>query len=189
MKKVWYFLLGLIIATSAIFGCKKVIKKIFTGLDADVPEIVVTVPFVPVPPGFPVPTDEIAFPAYTQHFNLDSSIRAKTNNVFTADDVTSIKVKQIYFQISNADQQNNFSNFKSARITFSSNTNSTEAAILALDFPDEYADVQTYTAPATTPELAPYLRGSELTYKVYGKLRRYTTKELKMAVQITLRVR
>ena len=165
------------------------LKKLFPGVDTDVPEIVVTIPFIDVPPGTPVPTDEIQFPPYAQHFNMDSAIKAHTGGAFGASDVSSVKIKQIIFTIINPDSLNNLSNFESARFTFKSNSNSVPLSIASFNFSDTYAATTTYIAPANTPELRSYLDGTELTYTVYGKLRRYTTKSIKFSVNITLRVK
>lgn len=189
MKKIAVLALIAVTAIAGFTGCKKVIKNIFNGLDAEIPGLTFTIPGAPVPPGFPVPEDEIGFPPYTQHFNLDSSIRAKTNNSFGADDLSSVKIKKIVFKLTNADSLNNLSNFKSARFSLSSNTNSTPAPIASFTFPDVYDSTYTYTAPVDAPELITYLRGSELTYNVYGKLRRYTSKPLKMSVVVTITAR
>jgi hypothetical protein len=93
--------------------------------------------------------------------------------------------------MSNADEQNNFSNFESARFTFASNAsqNTAEIEVASLTFPQTNTPTVTYTAPENAPELRPYLNGSKLTYNVYGKLRRYTTKALSISVKVTMKVR
>src|SRR3954470_10581355 len=117
MKK-WYvsvFVAMFVIAAS--FGCKKILRKIFQGIDADVPVFSVVIPPLP----YVLPT-EASFGTFQQHFNLDSAVRANTGDVYGANDISSVKVKQITFNLSNSDDQNNISNFESAHLTFSSNT-------------------------------------------------------------------
>jgi hypothetical protein len=91
----------------------------------------------------------------------------------------------------NADQQNNFSNFESARFTFASNAsqNTPEVEVASLTFPQTNTSTVTYTAPENAPELRPYLNGNSLTYNVYGRLRRFTTKALSISVKVTMKVK
>lgn len=192
MKKLSVSVLLVIVIVAVITSCKKIINSVFSGVDVEVPEVVFTVPAPPpLPPGFPVPTSEQSIGSLSQSFNLDSAVKAKTNGQFGAGDVTSVKVKQIIFNMSNADEQNNFSNFESARFTFASNAsqNTPEIEVASLTFPQTNTPTVTYTAPENAPELRPYLNGSKLTYNVYGKLRRYTTKALSISVKVTMKVR
>jgi hypothetical protein len=127
--------------------------------------------------------------SFTQRFNLDSIIKVKTNGEFGIGDISSVKIKQMVATIANPDAQNNFSNFESARFTFSSNTNTNAQQIASFTFADAYTPTVTYTAPENTPELLPYLNGTELTYNVFGKIRRYTTKALTVSIKVTMKVK
>ncbi len=167
---------------AGLTGCKKIIKKIFQGIDADVPVVSLT-----LPPILFVTPNEVHLRSFSQHFNLDSTVKANTGGAFGADDVSSIKVKQIVFDLSGADSLNNLSNFESARVTFSSNTDTNAVQIASIIFPDTYAVTYTYI-PDNSPDLKPYLNGSNLTYNVYGKIRRITTKPLGLSIKVTLRV-
>ncbi len=181
MKKLLVTALIVIIA-AGLFSCKKIIKKIFQGIDADVPVVSVTLPAIPVV--IPV---EVPFPPIVQRFNLDSTVKANTAGAFGADDVSSIKITHLGFDVTNADSLNNISNFESVRVTFYSNANTTPVTIASIIFPDTYASTYTYT-PDNSPELKPYLNGSELIYNVYGKIRKPTTKSLGLSIKVTLRV-
>lgn len=167
---------------AGLSSCKKIIRNIFQGIDADVPEFSVTLPPIPLAPPF-----EIPFPRLSQSFNLDSAVRSNTGGVYGANDVSSVKVKQIVFALSNADSLNNLSNFESVRVTFASDTNTDTVTVASLTFPETYAAATTYT-PVNSPELKPYLTGSTLYYYVYGKIRRITTKQLPLSIKVTLRV-
>lgn len=182
MRKLFIpvLIVALIIAVAS--GCKKIIRDIFQGIDADVPAFSVPIPAIPFAP--PV---ELPLGSFSQQFNLDSTVRANTNNIYGAGDVSSVKVKQIVFTLSNPDTLNNISNFESARFTFSSNTKTDTITIASITFPDTYAATYTYT-PVNSPELKPYLNGTILYYNAYGKLRRRTTKELTLNLLVTLRV-
>jgi hypothetical protein len=192
MKKAAGLVLLIIVFAGVVSSCSKVINSVFPGVDVDVPEVIFTIPAPPpLPPGIPVPTGEQSLGNLTQRFNLDSAVKAKTNGQFGAGDVTSVKIKQMVFNMSNADQQNNFSNFESARFTFASNagTNTPELEVASVTFPQTYTTMVTYTAPDNAPELRPYLNGTMLTYNVYGRLRRFTTKALSISVVVTMKVK
>ena len=195
MKKVIGSVLLVMVIVSGVVGCKKIINSIFQGVDVDVPEVTFTVPAPPTPPPGttlpPVPTSEGTIGSKVQSFNLDSAVKAKTNGEFGAGDVTSVKMKQIVMTIANPDEQNNFSNFESARFTFASNAgaNTPEVQVASFTFPTTNTSTVTYTAPENGAELRAYLNGNQLTYNVYGKLRRYTTKALTVSVKVTMKVK
>lgn len=182
MKKLSVYVLLVILIAAGISSCKKIIREIFQGIDADVPEFSVTLPPIPVALPFEVP-----FPRLSQHFNLDSAVKASTGGVYGANDVSSVKVKQIFFNLANADTLNNLSNFESVRVAFSSDTNTDTVTIASITFPETYSSTITYT-PVNSPDLKPYLTGSILYYDVYGKIRRITTKPLQLSIKVTLRV-
>lgn len=191
MKKVFASVL-LIMFLGACVSCGKIINSVFPGVDVDAPLVTFTIPAPPpLPPGTPVPSGEQSLGSLTQSFNLDSAVKAKTNGQFGAADVTSVKIKQIVFNMSNTDDQNNFSNFESTRFTFASNAaaNTSELEVASITFPQTNTSTVTYTAPDNAPELRPYLDGTRLTYNVYGKLRKYTTKALPVTVLVTMRVK
>ena len=182
MRKYFFSVLIVAVIITALSGCKKIIRNLFQGIDAEVPPFSVTLPAVPFAPPVEVPLG-----SYSQHFNLDSTVRANTNNVYGANDVSSVKVKQMVFTLANPDTLNNISNFESARFTFSSNTKTDTVTVASITFPDTYAATYTYI-PTNSPELKPYLNGTVLNYNAFGKLRRITSKQLIMNLHVTLRV-
>lgn len=188
MKKLGGGVLVLLFIVAGAASCKKVISAIFPGLEVDVPAVTVTIPALEPFPGAPVPAGEIPVGSFTQRFNLDSIVKVRTNGSFNANDVTSVQIKQITFNAANADQQNNLSNFKSVRFTFSSNNRQDVAEIGTINFPDSALSTYVFV-PTTAPDIRPYLNGTELTYNVYGQLRRYTKKTLKLATNITVKVK
>lgn len=182
MRKKYVSVIAAVIILVGLFSCKKIIRKIFQGIDADVPAFTVEIPPIP----FVLPT-EMSIGTLQQHFNLDSTVRANTDGVYGASDISSVKVKQIVFNLPDADTGNNIANFESARLTLSSNTKTDTVTIASINFPDTFATSYTYT-PVNSPELKPYLSGTTLYYNAFGKLRRATTKTLKLSMQVTLRV-
>jgi hypothetical protein len=183
MRKTIGTVLFVLAFIAVVAGCKKIIEAVFPGFDVDLPAVSITLPAIPF-----APPNEIQVATFSQHFNLDSIIRANTKGVFSARDVTSIKINQIKFSIANADQQNNIQNFESVRFTLASSTNSQAAEIAAVNFPDVYAENYLYT-PTNPAELVSYFQGNEVVYSVFGKLRKMTTKPLSLTMVMTMRVK
>ncbi len=181
MRKVFISIFASTILLTGFSSCKKIVAAIFGGTDVNVPEVQVTIPTV-----FAVSSNEISLGSFSFSFNLDSIVRANTSGVFGVNAVNSIKVKQVKITINNADQLNNFANFQSARVTLQSNTNNTPAELFSVTFADVFASTYTYT-PTNNPELLSYLKGSDISYTIYGKMRRTTNKPLTMVVAVTLR--
>jgi hypothetical protein len=165
-----------------ISSCKKIIETVFQGMDVNVPEVQITIPSV-----IAVTPNEIALGSFSYQLNLDSIIKANTAGVFGINAVSSVKVKQVTINLSNADQLNNLSNFESFRMTVQSNANSSPSELFTANFTDTYASSITIT-PVNSPDLLTYLKGSEISYNMYGKMRRITAKPLNMTIAVTLRV-
>src|SRR4051794_3108972 len=182
-KSIAFGVLTLFLVLTAFTGCKKLIQSVFPGLEVDLPAITLTAPAIPYAP----PT-EVQLATLTQHFNLDSLIRANTNGVFGIRDISSVKVTRMKFTIANADQQNNISNFETARLLFGSAVTGESAEIAAINFPDVYADNYLYTA-ANAPELVSYFQTNELKYTMSGKLRRITTKPVTLSMVLTVNIK
>lgn len=181
MRKVFISIFASTILLAGFSSCKKLIAAVFGGTDVNVPEVQVTIPAV-----IAVTSNEISLGSFSFYFNLDSIVKANTAGVFGANAVNSIKVKQVKITITNADQFNNLANFQSARVTLQSNTNTTPAELFSVIFADTYASTYTYT-PTNSPELLSYIKGSNISYTIYGKTRRTTNKPLTMVVAVTLR--
>ena len=179
MKKV-LISVSLLIFIIAGMSCNKIKDAIFPSIDVNLPAFQFRVPAIPI-----VLSSEASLGSFTMNFNLDSIIRANTAGAFGAGAVSTIKVKKMVITVSNGDAANNLANFESARFTFSSNTKTTPAELVSINFPDTFAT--TYMAePASSPELKEYLAGTQLTYSLFGKARRITSKPLDFSVAITL---
>lgn len=124
----------------------------------------------------------------TISFNLDSIIKAYTENTFSIGNLSSVKVKDVTIFLVNADDLNNISNFETVSLSFFSNTNSTPAVVASAIIPNTPAT--SLNVPAVnSPELKEYLKGNQLTYTVTGKARKSTTKTLNATVSVTLCVK
>jgi hypothetical protein len=183
MKKLTISLFAPLAVLISVTSCKKIIDQVFPGIDAKVPEIQLTIPPIPI-----VTQNEFSLGSYTAYFNLDSTIKANTADVFGIGVVSSIKVKEITVSLSNADNLNNLSNFESARVAIFSNTRTDAVNVATLNFPDTNSSSITFT-PTDSPELLDFLKGSQLSYNVFGKARRPTIKPLNMLISVTIRVK
>lgn len=181
MKKTLIALFTTLLLLTGFSSCKKLIAAVFGGTDVNVPEVQVTIPAV-----IAVSSNEISLGTFSFYFNLDSAVRANTAGVFGANAVNSVKVKRVSITITNPDQLNNLANFQSARVTLQSNTNNTPTELFSATFADTYASTYSYTS-TNSPELLSYIKGSNISYTIYGKMRRTTNKPLTMVVAVTLR--
>jgi hypothetical protein len=180
-RAIGVFVFAAIIITLST-SCKKVITSLFPGINVRIPDVQLTVPPVLIVPG-----SEMSLGTYTASYNLDSVIKASTNNVFNINDIASVKVKEVTVTLQNGDNLNNLSNFESARVVLSTDTNGSETNLVSMNFPDAAATSMT-VSPSDSPDLKQYLVGNTIHYTVYGKVRRPTTKSLNMVVSITVRV-
>lgn len=179
MKKV-LISVSLLIFVIAGMSCNKIKDAIFPSIDVNLPAFQIRVPAIPI-----VLSSEASLGSFTINFNLDSIIRANTAGAFGAGAVSTIKVKKMVISVSNGDAANNLANFESARFTFSSNTKTTPAELVSITLTDTFTT--SYTAePTSSPELKEYLTGTQLTYSLFGKARRTTSKPLNFSVAITL---
>ena len=181
MKKIIILFCISVLFVVNFSSCKKLIASVFGGTDVAVPAFQLTIPAIPI-----VPPGEISIGSYSFYFNLDSTVRANTAGAFGANSVNSIKVKQVIFSLTNADSSNNLANFVSARVTLQSNTNNTPVQVFDIDFPDSSSSGYTYI-PTSSPELVSYLKGTTITYNIYGQMRRITTIPLELVVTVTVR--
>lgn len=175
------FLAGTIFTN--LSSCKKALAAVFGGTDVAVPQFQITIPQI-----YLVPPGEISMGSYSFYLNMDSAVRANTGGVFGADAVNSIKIKQVTLKIVNPDAYDNLSNFDSARVTLQSSSNNNPVQLFDIGFPNTYADTYDYI-PTNSPELLSYVKGSTITYNVYGKVRNPTNKPLGLTVDVTLRAK
>ena len=132
-------LLGLtaIVALSVCSCVDKVVNKIaFTAISTKDFTVDFEVPMVEYAP---ISIDSVATPGAA--INLDSVVRAETNNKFTVDDVTAVYVDKLRIEITNADQGNNLQNFEGVRLTLKSVDDAVAPVeICNAVIPDQYSD-------------------------------------------------
>lgn len=170
--------------TVTFVSCKKlnnIKNSLFQPIDVSVPDFSFIMPAVPI-----VLSTEASLGSYSMYFNLDSTVRANTGGKFGASAVSSIKVKQITINVTDADAANNLANFVSARFIFYSNTNSVEVA--SFTFPDTFSSSSTFV-PVNPPELRDYFANNQLNYTVFAKTRRITSKPLTFVIKAVVSVK
>jgi hypothetical protein len=183
-NRLTIFLTTLLIVVGSS-SCKDVVDNIFPGTDIAVPPITISIPAIPP---IAVALGELPMGNYYQRLNLDSAVRANTGGAFGAEAVSSIKMKDVTINITDGDENNNLSNFESARVLLTSNSQSNAVELFSLSFPTSTSYSLTHT-PTNPPELLPHLKGGELTYQIYGKARKSTSKNLTMTVSVVMKVK
>jgi hypothetical protein len=183
MRKLLAIAFLLALSIVGLTGCEK-LKELFPGVEVPLPEVPITVPVGVGPtPLFP---NGVVLPRIIKKFNLDSIVKANTNNQFGAGDVTSVKLKSLTFSITDgANQANNLSNFENIKFAFSSNINTTPVSIADYNFADTYTTTANIIA-ANSPELVSYITGNELYYDVTVKPRRTVTQSFSVIVKATV---
>lgn len=176
-KSVLILFFAAFICIVALSSCNKIIKALFPAFDTEIGDVTLTIPATAA--GMEVSTSN------TITFNLDSTIKAYTQNAFSTEDLTSVKVKNAGIILINDDDLNDISNFDSISIKIASNSNNTPAVIASVSVPDTRRT--SFIIPvANSPELKGYLNGSQLTYTITSRTRRLTTKPLQMSLGVTL---
>lgn len=122
-----------------------------------------------------------------QYFNLDSIIKAETDNAFSLDNISSINIEEAKLTILNPDTTNNFANFEEGWLEFNTNINTTPILVASGLNPDVYAD--SWLIPVDkSVNLKNYLKGTHLAYYLSAKARRVTTKALDCKIAIKFKV-
>ena len=168
MKKFRFTLIilaGVLISLS----CKKLISKLLPSFDTTVSDIEIAVPPIPFPISGSVGNQTI-------YYSLDSVIKANTGGVFGASDVSSITVKSIVITLQNGDVLNNFANFEMLRIDLSSSANGTPISMATASIPDAVS--YNLSMDVSNSNILSYFQGNQLTYNIFGKVRRSTSHEL-----------
>lgn len=175
-------ILSFSVASLLVLGmssCEKAKDKLFPSFETNAGTLLVNVPVVAST------ANEVALGNTTVSFNLDSTIKAYTNGSFSISNANSVKIKDITLTVLNGDQENNISNFESAKVTIASNANSSPAVIASANLMDIN---QPAVINGNGTELKGYLQGGQITYNVSGKARRATTKELQASISVVLSI-
>lgn len=118
-------------------------------------------------------------------YNLDSEIKAATNNEFGADFITQMYVNQLAITLTNSNATNNLSNFESISIAVSS-AGGTPVVMGPFAIPATATSTHTVTV-TNSPNIRPYFNGQNVTFAVIGKTKTATTITLQANVGATIK--
>ena len=203
MKKILLTLLVAVMVLGAVTSCKKTVKAIFPEQTFDLPEVVNDLPKLDSVKidrsGLGLPDTTVVIPLHTpydlptitQHFNMDSIVRANTGNNFGAGDISTVKIKEFKLRLvstnpaTSPNATNNLANFETASFNFSSNSNTTAIKVATVNFDSTYS-VEKVISGDGTPELRTYLNGTELYYNISASLRKHTNRKMRVSIVATL---
>ena len=92
-------------------------------------------------------------------------------------------MKKCVLTIANPDNDNNWANFESGKLHFHVNNTAPEV-VIDISNPDEYKDKLEIPAEKFPADMTPYVKGTKAYWKLEGKARRATTKELKLKAEM-----
>jgi len=161
--------------------CNEIKEKLLPTFNINIPQINLTVPPLPI-----VTEKEVPVGALKIRINMDSTIKANTAGAFGANAVHAVTIQNMIIKVLNADANNNLSNFETGRLRIYSDTASTDIAVIR--FPTTYSDSISVT-PTFSPDISNYLKRSNLSYNLFWKNRKTTTKFLKLNIRIRVNVK
>jgi len=181
MKKVILYTLGALAFATVLQSCNK-LKDAIPGQDVDftaATDIVIS-------PANDT-TQQIALGQASITYNIDSMIKAQTDNKLGFGDIKSVKIKTLNLHLTDASATNNFANFISATATFSSSANTSPYTLANVqNNPDSYNDVLSPAVVSTSDDVKGYFNSQmTLNYTLAGKLRRPTTETLHCHAEVT----
>ncbi|MBL7811463.1 MAG: hypothetical protein JNL57_04490 [Bacteroidetes bacterium] len=182
--KTRVLLAGLLVGAVLLFsttGCEKLKKKLFKAFTTGA----VTENFT-----IPVITDTTVkadWGTINNPYNIDSIIKAETGNLFSLNDIKKITVDEVKLELTDADADNNFANFREGYCGFYTDVNTTPVEIATGVNPDVYSSTW-MLPPIADINLKDYLSGHSLTYLLAGKARRATNKVLHGKIHVKFHV-
>lgn len=175
MKKILFIPTALLIAAALLGGCDKLKKEIkkatFQGQVSTVIDYMAMIPEIPVDSAEGT-IEDIVIP-----FNMDSVVKATTNNIFTLSDIGAINFESLTVSIENPDSTVNFANFEYLRLVMKTNNVQTPVVCAYDPIPDAYSDLLYFPLDKSL-DLHPYAEGKILTMSASSKTRRKTTRNL-----------
>mgnify|MGYP003578649896 FL=1 len=177
MKKVFLFLT---LAATTVFGltsCEKLKDSLFEAFEIPY-SFEVTIPVVTNT------TTELTLGQTAVRFNLDSVIRANTANVFGAEVVGNIQMKELAFEVIDGNASSNLTNFSYVKMEVSSG-NSTPVVIGPYNIPSTATSSVSF--PVTNSfNIKSMFSGSTVNFKITGKAQKETTQAMKVRINTRL---
>ena len=168
-----------VIATVVVFAiasCSKVASILTKNLSFSTTAQPFNIP--PVPTAIALSTGIMPTVKGSFSYNLDSLIKASTNNALGVNSIGSLKIANCTMTVTNPTDSSNFQDFKSVTITFTSASTSATYQ-LTVNQADTFSSTMILTPVDTTADLKAYLQGNTFNYSVDGVMRRGTTDTMK----------
>jgi hypothetical protein len=173
-----------VIALTGMFsfnGCDKLKDELFKAFSAKTNDVKFTINIVSDT------TQKVDIGTISTNLNLDSIIKAETDNAFSLSSVKSVKMESCVLTLLDADPSSNFANFEEGWVIFSTNSNPSPVTVATGPNPDVYSDSLTLPVDPGA-ELKGYLSGNTLAYIISAKARRPTTKTLNCKMSVKFRI-
>lgn len=182
MKKILFsIVLLLTLSISVLPSCNKLKELAKVTLNLDNADGEFTIPIIVAVGDATLGTDNV-------YLNLDSMIKAQDNAV-GAGNIKEVKIKSCVLTLTNGDAKNNFSALETCKMEISSNQKPDYITIASVTNNPDVAAQTLNLSVNNTLELKDYfLSANQFTYRLSGKTRKTTDKELncKVTVQYTL---
>lgn len=170
-----------IAAIAGLSSCDKITEKLFSSFFTNQAEEDFTINVITTTS---LRTD---LGTVSTNLNIDSIIKAETDNKFSLDDIKSVNIEEVKFTLLNPDNTNNFANFEEGWLMFNTNTVTAPVLVASGLNPDIFADMWLLPVDKSI-NYKEHLRGNQLTYIVSAKARRVTTKKLDCRMSIKFKV-
>jgi len=173
---------ALLLIIGAISSCNKIASNLKYDLNMRTAEVTIVIP----------PYSDTTLNVtgtQTNHYNIDSFIKASTGDMMGIANIKSAKLMSCMLQLEQPTSTQNFANFRSCNGSFYTNGNSNPYRVSIYNNPDTYAEALNVPVD-TTIDLKSYLNNNanQFTYSLGGRLRRPTTDSLRCKVSLTFRV-
>lgn len=183
MKKTYLlYVLAVVLSGVAFSSCNKVAKVLATATDVSwSTDVTINVD----PQSDTTVSASVGNGSFT--YNLDSLLKNKTSNAMGLSNIDTFRITACSVTIQNPNADNNFANFESASLNFSTNYNTTNTNMGGItNNPNSYAE--TLTLPVNSSVnlktyIAP-LGSTTFMYSLTGKLRKATTASLTLNVHL-----
>ncbi len=176
--------LSALVGTS-IYSCSKVLSLIDKTFTVSLPAQAFVIP----PVDASIAAVSGYMPAVTGAFtyNLDSCIKANTGGSLSISNISGFKISSCVLTVTNPDSANNFQDFQSMNVGFTSSAVTTTYN-LGCTQPDTYSETMTLAPLDTTADMSSYLQGSNFNYSVKGQMRHGTTDSMKCNAVFTFSI-
>lgn len=177
MKKLVLFALS----ACTLFGmssCDKAEKLLFQPFESPL-NFDITIPVVNTT------TTETAMGSTTVSFDLDSLIKANTDDQFDAGIIGSMRMKEVAITLLDGDAENNLSNFDYLNAHLS--VNGGTPAVVGPFTVNAGATMQDSYTVDGSPDVRPFFTGAPVSFELTGKANKVTTHELHAHVSATMR--